>query len=106
MLAFFSRRLKKEIDDFARSMADEVIERYPADTAQSKKQDKKQRKALGKALDAAYVRAQAFHRERKLGVYGRARLGNGFQWALKEKGYPDEFVQEATKGLLLSLQSR
>lgn len=105
MLAFFSKTLKKEIDDLARSMADDLIKSYSIEIARSK-QDKKHRRILGKALDAVYARAQAFHRERRLGVYGRARLGNGFQWALKEQGYPEEFVQEATKGLLLALQSR
>jgi hypothetical protein len=44
-----------------------------------------------------------FQREHNLGIYGKARLGNTFKWELKEMGYQNEFVNEATKGLLVSL---
>lgn len=97
MLAFFSKAMKKESDEFALSIVDDVMKSYPVDDAQSK-QDKKHRNALGKALDAAYVRAQIFNRERKLGIYGRARLGNGFQWALEGAGLSRIFRTRSDQG--------
>lgn len=78
VLGLFSKTSKEQIDDCARTLIRELTKRYPLQTAQSKETSKRC-KAEGKALDAAYVRAQAFHAQNKLGVYGKARLGNTFQ---------------------------
>jgi hypothetical protein len=40
---------------------------------------------------------------KKLGVYGKAKLGTTFKWELKELGYDDDFVDEFTRNLLLHL---
>lgn len=95
----------REIDDFSRALARELAERYTvamADGPSDKKTDKK----LGRTLNLVYARARDFRRERRLGVYGTARLGNSFKWELREMGYPSAFVDEATRGLILSVRGR
>jgi len=92
----------KEIDQVARVLAEDFCQRFPL-SLHAAKRDKKTDKKLGQALRQAYRKANEFHAGEKLGVYGRARLGNTFQWELREKGYSSEFAAEATKGLLMEL---
>jgi hypothetical protein len=39
----------------------------------------------------------------RLNFYQRAKLGNAFQWALKDAGYPPEYVAKLTDLLMLQL---
>ena len=95
----------KHIDSFSAELAQEFANRYPLEMAK-KKPDKKLEKKLGRALNHVYRRAGEFRRDRRLGVYGTARLGNGFKWQLREMGYRHEFIEEATKGLILSVRGQ
>ncbi len=95
----------KHIDSFSAELAHEFASRYPLEMAE-KKPDKKLENKLGRALDYAYRRAGEFRRDRRLGIYGTARLGNGFKWQLREMGYRHEFIEEATKGLILSVRGK
>ncbi|NIM28564.1 MAG: hypothetical protein GWN21_14900 [Gammaproteobacteria bacterium] len=95
----------RQIDDFSRELAAQLASRYPPELSSatpSKKRDKK----LGRALNHVYRQARDFTRERRLGVYGRARLGNGFKWELREMGYQQAFVEDATKGLILQVRGK
>lgn len=92
------------IDEFSRELAAEFARRYPLELGAAS--DKKREKKLGRALNHVYKRAGEFARERSLGVYGTARLGNGFKWALREMGYRKEFIDEATKGLVLNARGK
>ncbi len=95
----------KRIDEFSRELAREFARRYPLDLAQAgpgKKRDKK----LGRALDHVYRQARDYRKERRLGIYGTARLGNGFKWELREMGYRPDFIDEATKGLILKVRGK
>ena len=95
----------KHIDAFSRQLAQEFARRYPLEMATGPS-DKKQEKKLGRALNHAYRQARGFRQDRRLGVYGTARLGNGFKWELKEMGYRHEFIEQATKGLILSVRGQ
>ena len=95
----------REIDEFSRSLARELAERYPA-TLAPEPTDKKGEKKLGRALNGIYARARDFRSGRRLGVYAKARLGNTFKWELRDLGYASEFVDRATRGLILNLSSK
>ena len=90
----------QELDDFATALAREFIglippgERLPA--AQK----------VAKAIDQICNRAQTFHRERKLGIYGRARVGTAFKLELKNAGYAQEFVDDLTRQLLFLMSGK
>lgn len=95
----------KQIDTFSRKLAREFASRYPVEMA-TKAPDKKSEKKLGRTLNHIYREAKEFRQERGLGVYGTARLGNGFKWELKEMGYRNEFVEETTKALILTVRGK
>ncbi len=95
----------KHIDEFSRELAREFASRCPLEMFKGS-HDKKQEKKLGRALNHVYRQAREFRQDRRLGVYGTARLGNGFKWELRELGYAHNFIEEATKGLILSVRGK
>lgn len=87
-----------EIDELARSIAAELVKRVPPASLDSR--TKKTAGRLRNTHEAIFARAGKFARTRKLNIYKRARLGNQFRWALKEAGYPAEFVESWTYELV------
>jgi hypothetical protein len=102
-LDWFSR---KHIDEFADSVIAELRERFPQ-SGVNLSSEKAAEKAL-KALDRIFSRISAFAAERRPNVYQKACFGNRIKWALKEAGYPEPFVEIATKKLTtyMALASR
>jgi hypothetical protein len=97
-MAFFSWFDTKEIDEFASSIAAELVKRVPPGALQE--QDEKAAKRLKSTHQAVFSRAEQFAREHTLNVYKKARLGNQFRWELKEAGYPAGFVRSWTYELV------
>ena len=97
VLSDFGRR--GLIDEFALKLAAELAERYPAELENAKPK-KRNPQRLAKAFDATFNNAIQFQRDNKLGIYGKARLGNTFKWELKRLGYPDDFVDLTTRSLV------
>jgi hypothetical protein len=95
----------RKIDDFSRQLAEQFASRYPPELS-TESPNKKREKKLGRALNHVYNQARDFKRNRRLGVYGTARLGNGFKWELREMGYQHDFIEEATKGLILNVRGK
>ena len=75
----------------------------PASEARTDPGAKQQLKVI---LDGLSARAVRYHDEEKLGIYGKAKLGNVFKWKLKELGYSAEFVERATKEIINRLAVR
>ncbi len=101
----FGKVNNEDLDKFSKSLARELARQFEAEN-DLEELNKKAKRKLGKALDKIYLKAIDFQLEHKLGVYGRARLGNTFKWELKELGYRKAFIDEATKGLILSLNRK
>jgi hypothetical protein len=88
----------REIDEFAQLIAAELVKRVPPATLDS--HTKKAAERLRNTHEAIFARAGKFARTHKLNVYKKARLGNQFRWALKEAGFPREFVDAWTYELV------
>ena len=89
---------RKDIEAFAGALAKDLGRRFPPDSeARTDKGAKNQLKAI---TDTLFDQAVRFRREKKLGVYGKAKLGNTFRWQLKEIGYSETFVEETTHQLV------
>ncbi len=98
MFSMFSS--SKKINEFAKEIAQSLSKRYPP--ALDLTPDKKiSANRLTKVLEETLARAAEFQREHKLGVLGKAKLGNEFKWQLKELGYSDKFIEVATEGLMV-----
>lgn len=102
MLRWFDTKV---IDEFARSIAAELMKRVPPSSLDSGK--KKTVGQLKSSHHAIFSRAENFARTTELNIYKRARLGNSFRWALKEAGYPPDLVEAWTYELVtvISLES-
>lgn len=90
----------KQIDTFAKSLAESVAKRYPPalDNASQKRVSVNR---ITKVLEDTLAKAAEFSQGNKLGVYKKARLANSFKWELKELGYTEKFTDVATEGLLV-----
>jgi len=99
-MALFGSVSGKDVDGFAKTLAQDLAKRYPP--ALDKGTERKiSQKRLTTILEDTFSRAIDFRREHKLGVYKKARLGNTFRWELQEMGYSVKFVEVATEGLVV-----
>jgi hypothetical protein len=95
---------RREISGFATALAEDLARRFPPKSeARTDKGVKNQLRAI---TDRLYGEAARYHRDRRLGVYGKAKLGNAFRWKLRDLGYSGPFVEEVTHGLVLRLTTK
>jgi hypothetical protein len=98
----FGKLFSSETADFAIELANEFFARFPpAATNQGTSE-----KAFAKIVDDLCARAAVFHRDKRLGFYGKARFGTEFKLRLKELGYPDALVGELTHTLLIRMSAK
>jgi hypothetical protein len=92
----------KEVDEFARSLVQEVLRDFPPEKTERKSKKLSPRKVAA-TVDRIIGRAVAFKREHRLGIYKTARLGNTFKWELKERGYDSQFIDAVMQDLVVRL---
>ena len=95
----------KEVEEFADSLVAELVERFPpSGGVTGKKAFDKLRRTFG----ATFERIDAFARAQQLNLYKKAHFANHVRWALKEAGYPQDFVKTMTQELVahVTLESR
>ena len=56
---------------------------------------------ITRLLERTYESVGTYQNQHRLGFIGRAVLANQFKWALKNSGYPEDFVDMATEGLVV-----
>ena len=100
-MALFGLQSTRELEEFAVSLADDLGRRFPP--ASEARTDPGARHQIKVILEGLGARAVRYHREHKLGVYKKAKLGNAFKWKLKEIGYSAEFCERATKEVITRL---
>lgn len=99
-MGLFGSVSSKDVDQFAKTLAQNLAKRYPP--ALDKGGERKiSQKRLTAILEDTFNRAMEFKRQNKLGVYKKARLGNTFRWELQEMGFSEKFVETATEGLIV-----
>lgn len=101
-MALFGSVSGKEVDRFAKQLAQDVAKQYPPALDQGGERTLSE-KRLTRILEEACKQAAAFRAQHKLGVYKKARLGNTFRWELEELGYSKKFIETATEGLVVYL---
>ena len=92
-------KTNKVVDEFSNRLALDLAQRYPPEL-ENDATKKRNPQRLAKAFGSTFNRAIDFQLEKKLGVYGKARLGNSFRWKLKDLGYPEDLIELATKALV------
>jgi hypothetical protein len=89
----------REIDEFAKTLVQEFVGRFPP-------QKTFDAAPLARAIDDVCSQAKTFQREKRLGVYGKARVGMAFKYELKGAGYADDFIDAFTRQLLLMMSGK
>ena len=80
-MGLFGSASGKQVDEFAKSLAQELAKRYPP--ALDKGGERKvSQKRLATLLEDTFTKAVDFRQQHKLGVYKKARLSNTFRWEL------------------------
>ena len=97
LLSWFDAR---EASKFGTTLAEMLIERTPAEGKHGKRMVAKKHEAMLHQLEQHVTR---FGTEHKLNAYKKAQLGNRFKWALRDKGYDAEYVDQLTHWLMLKL---
>jgi hypothetical protein len=99
-MGLFGSVSSKQVDEFAKGLAQEIAKRYPP-TMDAGSERKISQKRLTSILEEAFNKAAAFKDQHRLGTYKKARLGNTFRWELSELGYSQKFVELATEGIVV-----
>lgn len=97
IIADFLRR--KEIDALAKKLADQFAEKLPPVRL-------KDEKRFTLEFEVILGHIQGYQRKQKLGTYGKARLINGFQWALLEKQYDKELAHKLARDIATRLSAK
>jgi hypothetical protein len=105
-MALFGSVSGKQVDEFARSLAQEIAKRYPPTMDTGSIERKISQKRLTTILEDAFNKAVGFRNQHKLGVYKKARLSNTFRWELTELGFGEKFVETATEGLVVYISRK
>ncbi len=106
IICFFQRRARmfgnwfdcKEADEFADTIVADLVKRFPPSDVGVPARKAAER--LKRTHDTIFARIEAFARSQQLNLYKKAHLGNRVKWALKEAGYPEEFVDALTYELV------
>ena len=94
----------KEVEAFAVQLAEDLGRRFPP--ASEQRTDQGAKHQFGVILEGLGTRAARFRDEKKLGLYKKAKLGNVFRWKLKDLGYSDDFVEQATTAIVTRVAMR
>ena len=89
----------KEVDQFARALAQDLVGRLPPANVGKKITPER----LHNTRDAIVSRTAAFTRTHKINWYKKAHLGNTFKWELQDAGYDQGFVDAITYDVVLAL---
>lgn len=96
---------KAPVEEFAKSLAEDIAKRYPASVDQNPKLQPSANR-LTRIIEDACARAVEFKTEHKLGVVGKAKLGNAFRWELDSRGYRKEFIDFATEAIVVHISRK
>lgn len=59
-----------------------------------------------RVLEKAFLQASTYQAAQRMGFVRRSLFANAFQWALKEREYPQDFVVMATEALLVAISAK
>jgi hypothetical protein len=87
---------------FARELVERIVKDLPPDVMTRNRQSFSVNK-ITRLLEKTFQNAGSYQREHRIGFIKRAVLANTFKWELKNAGYPDDFTDIATEGLVFEI---
>ncbi len=103
----FIARLFNHDDEkaLARDLAAQIVKNISPKLMSDRRQVLSAKK-ISRLLEQSYEIANTYQASHKLGMIKRAILANNFKWELKSSGFPDDFINVATEGLLIGLTKK
>jgi hypothetical protein len=89
-----------------KSLALSLVQQLKSDIPPTLMQDRRKVLSVNKItrlLERTYQVAADYQKENNIGFIKRAIFANTFKWELKNSGYPDDFIDMATEGLIVQL---
>src|SRR5690349_5178781 len=80
-----------KVDSFAETLASRVARRYPPAVANNPGQVISAAR-VATILEESFSGVHRFNESNRLGIFGKAKLGKAFRWALREMGYGEDFI--------------
>lgn len=105
LLSIFKPTRSAKASAFAQSLADDIAKRYPPELDRNPTKHLSANR-LTRILEDTCEKAADYQRDNRLGVFGKAKLGNAFKWALTDLGYRKEFVDIATEALIVYVSKK
>lgn len=87
---------------FAKGLAAVLVQQLPPKLMETHRGTMSVNKVT-RQLEKAFKVAVDYQRDQRLGFIRRAFVANDFRWELRQSGYPDDFVNMATEGLIVEL---
>lgn len=104
MISIFRTKRNADIENFARTLAEDLAKRYPPELDKNPNQNSPVSR-LTRILEDTCQKACDFQKSKNLGLYGKAKFGNTFKWALKELGYREKFIDVATEAVIVHISN-
>lgn len=101
----FSWFRRPEDAEFAKKTAANIERRLPPSVAKSRK-DKLNVQYLGDIFESILGEATHYKKRTNPNLFRKARIANIFRWELKNYGYPDEFITDITKALVIYMSKK
>ena len=95
--------------DAEKALAKELVEQIKKNLSPKLMSERRQvlsAKKISRLLEQSYDIARDYQVTHGLGMIKRAFLANSFRWELKSCGYPDDFIEVATEGLVVELSKK
>jgi len=105
MFPLFRTKRGIELEQFARGLANDLAKRYPPELDNNPSKLPSVNR-LTRILEDTSQKAAEFQLKNKLGVFGKAKFGNVFKWALTDLGYRKEFVDIATEAVIVYISKK
>lgn len=105
MFSFFKSKRTIEIEQFARSLADDLAKRYPPELDKNSNKHPSVNR-LTRLLEDTCEKAADFQKKHNLGILGKSKLGNIFKWTLIDLGYRKEFIDIATEAIIVYISKK
>jgi hypothetical protein len=105
-MGLFGSASSKQVDEFAKGLARELVERCPPLAGDGGGKPSGTPKQIVATLEEICRKALGFKDQHKLGIYKKARLGNTFRWELTSLGYAKAFAEDVTQRLVVYISRK
>lgn len=99
---FFNHEAEKTL---AKTLAESLAKNLPPKMMEHRRQVLSANK-ISRLLEEAFETAKEHQAKHRMGFIKRAVLANSLKWELGEKGYPLDFINVATEGLIVELSRK